>query len=90
MVGRIVYSIAGRDKDKCLAVINFDENYVWVADGKERKVQSPKRKNIKHISLTADTLNPDQFKTNKSLKKALAVYRDSAKFKEEAYCLNRT
>ena len=83
MVGRIVYSIAGRDKDKCLAVINCDENYVWVADGKERKVQSPKRKNIKHISLTADFLNQDQLKTNKSLKKAIAVYCDTVKSKEE-------
>ena len=83
MVGKIVYSIAGRDKDKYLAVINCDKNYVWVADGKERKLQSPKRKNIKHISLTADTLNPDQFKTNKSLKKAIAVYKDTVKLKEE-------
>ena len=83
MVGRIVYSIAGRDKDKYLAVINCDENYVWVADGKERKLETPKRKNIKHISLTADSLNPDQFKSNKSLKKAIAVYKDTVKSKEE-------
>ena len=83
MVGRIVYSIAGRDKDKYLAVINCDENYVWVADGKERKLQSPKRKNIKHISITANSLNSDQLKTNKSLKKAIAVYCDTVKFKEE-------
>ena len=83
MVGKIVYSNKGRDKGKYLVVINCDENYVWVADGKERKLQSPKRKNIKHISLTADSLNPDQFKTNKLLKKAIAVYKDTVKFKEE-------
>ena len=83
MVGKIVFSNAGRDKGEYLVVINCDENYVWVADGKERKLQSPKRKNIKHISLTADTLNPDQFKTNKSLKKAIAVYKNTVKFKEE-------
>ena len=82
MVGKIVFSNAGRDKGKYLVVINCDENYVWVADGKERKLQAPKRKNIKHISLTANSLNPDQFKTNKSLKKAIAVYT-AAKFKEE-------
>ena len=83
MVGKIVYSLSGRDKGKYLVVINCDKNYVWVADGKERKLETPKRKNIKHISLTADTLNPDQFKTNKPLKKALAVYKATAKFKEE-------
>lgn len=83
MVGKIVYSIAGRDKGKYLAVINCDKNYVWVADGKERKLQNPKRKNIKHISLTADSLKQDQLKTNKSLKKAIAVYKDTVKLKEE-------
>ncbi|MBO5090229.1 MAG: KOW domain-containing RNA-binding protein [Clostridia bacterium] len=83
MVGKIVYSIAGRDKGKYLAVINCDKNYVWVADGKERKLETPKRKNIKHISLTAESLNSDQLKSNKSLKKAIAVYKDTVKFKEE-------
>lgn len=83
MVGKIVFSNAGRDKGKYLVVINCTENYVWVADGKERKLQFPKRKNIKHISLTADSLNPDQFRTNKSLKKAIAVYKATVKFKEE-------
>ena len=47
MVGKIVYSLSGRDKGKYLVVINCDNNYVFVADGKERKLQSPKRKNIK-------------------------------------------
>lgn len=83
MVGKIVYSISGRDKGKYLAVINCDKNYVWVADGKERKLETPKRKNIKHISLTAESLNSDQLKSNKSLKKAIAVYKDTVKFKEE-------
>ena len=83
MVGKIVFSNAGRDKGKYLVVINCDENYVWVADGKERKLETPKRKNIKHISLTADSLNPDQLKSNKSLKKAIAAYKDTVKSKEE-------
>ena len=83
MVGKIVYSEKGRDKGKYLAVINCTENYVFVADGKERKLENPKRKNIKHISITADSLNPDQIKSNKSLKKAIAVYKDTVKSKEE-------
>ena len=83
MVGKIVYSLSGRDKGKYLVVINCDNNYVFVADGKERKLQSPKRKNIKHISITADTLTKDQMKTNKQLKKAIAVNKDTVSLKEE-------
>ena len=83
MVGKIVISKKGRDMGKYLAVINCDKNYVFVADGKERKLETPKRKNIKHISITADTLTKDQMKTNKSLKKAIAVYKDTVALKEE-------
>ena len=83
MVGKIVISKKGRDMGKYLAVINCDKNYVFVADGKERKLETPKRKNIKHISITADTLTKDQMKTNKQLKKAIAVYKNTVKFKEE-------
>ena len=83
MVGKIVISKKGRDMGKYLAVINCDKNYVFVADGKERKLESPKRKNIKHISITADTLTKDQMKTNKQLKKAIAVYKDTVALKEE-------
>ncbi len=83
MVRRIVLSVAGRDKGECLAVINCDKNYVFVANGKDRKLECPKRKNIKHISLTDKTLTEDQMKTNKSLKKAIAVYKDTVKSKEE-------
>ena len=83
MVGKIVISKKGRDMGKYLAVINCDTNYVFVADGKERKLETPKRKNIKHISITADTLTKDQMKTNKQLKKAIAVYKDTVSLKEE-------
>ena len=83
MVGKIVISKKGRDMGKYLAVINCDKNYVFVADGKERKLETPKRKNIKHISITADTLTKDQMKTNKSLKKAIAVYKETVALKEE-------
>ena len=83
MVGKIVISKKGRDMGKYLAVINCDKNYVFVADGKERKLETPKRKNIKHISITADTLTKDQMKTNKQLKKAIAVYKYTVSLKEE-------
>ena len=83
MVGKIVISKKGRDMGKYLAVINCDKNYVFVADGKERKLETTKRKNIKHISITADTLTKDQMKTNKQLKKAIAVYKDTVTLKEE-------
>ena len=76
--GRVVYSKAGRDKGYFLVITEANENYVLVADGKERPLERPKRKNKKHLCFTNTVLGVDSYKTNKSLKKALAVYRDSA------------
>ena len=78
MVGQIVCSKSGRDKGYFMVVVNKDDNYLYVCDGKERPLERPKRKNAKHLSLTNTVLEEDSFKTNKSLKKALAVFRDSA------------
>ncbi len=84
MIGRIVCSKAGRDKGYFMVVVKIEGDFLLVADGKERPLERPKRKNAKHLTFTNTVLKNDSFKTNKQLKKALAVYRDSAKFKEEA------
>lgn len=83
MIGRIVCSKAGRDKGYFMVVVKSEGDYLFVCDGKERPLERPKRKNAKHLKLTNTVLENDSFKTNKHLKKALAVYRDTAKFKEE-------
>ena len=78
MVGQIVCSKNGRDKGYFLVTVKEEDSFVFVCDGKERPLERPKRKNVKHLSFTNTVLSEDSFKTNKSLKKALAVYRDSA------------
>ncbi len=83
MVGRIVCSKAGRDKEYFLVVVKEDQDFVYVCDGKERPLERPKRKNKKHIQLTNTVLSENSYKTNKQLKKALAVYKSTATFKEE-------
>ena len=45
----IIESLAGRDKGKFFYVIDVEENYVLIADGKGRKLENPKRKKLKHV-----------------------------------------
>lgn len=78
MIGQIVCSKKGRDKGYFLVVVSESKNFVLVCDGKERPLERPKKKNVKHVSLTNTVLEAESFRTNKSLKKSLAVYRDSA------------
>ncbi|MGB3366418.1 MAG: KOW domain-containing RNA-binding protein [Acidaminobacteraceae bacterium] len=50
-VGQFIRSKAGRDKDRIFIIIDkIDENYLLLVDGDLRKVESPKRKKIKHIA----------------------------------------
>lgn len=55
-VGSIVYSKAGRDCGKCYIIVRFgDKGYAYVANGADKKLASPKRKNIKHLDPSGDT-----------------------------------
>ena len=47
--GNVVRSIKGRDKDKLSVVLSFNDNKVYISDGKEHKLTKPKLKNPKHI-----------------------------------------
>jgi len=58
VIGRVVYSKAGRDKGKIFIVVGIiDENFVLVADGRLRPIERPKKKRIKHLKFTDITVN---------------------------------
>ena len=49
-VGSIVYSKAGRDRGKCYIIVRLDDKgYAYVANGSEKALSAPKRKNVKHL-----------------------------------------
>ncbi|MCT8976487.1 KOW domain-containing RNA-binding protein [Clostridium sp. CX1] len=53
-LGRIVYSKAGRDKDKFFIILGvLDKEYVHVADGVLRTVNRQKKKKVKHLGFTS-------------------------------------
>ena len=52
----IVLSEAGRDKGMLFFVIDTDGVYGSLANGKERKLETPKRKKLRHVRLV---LRPD-------------------------------
>lgn len=70
--GDLVLCNAGREKDRLMCVTAFDEKYVYVCDGKERKLNNPKRKNLKHIITTDKKLSEEMFSTDRALRKALS------------------
>ena len=83
MVGQIVCSKSGRDKGYFMVVVSEENGIYFVCDGKERPLERPKKKNAKHLVFTEIILCNNDYITNRQLRKALAVFRDSAKQKEE-------
>ncbi|MBQ5867038.1 MAG: hypothetical protein IIW56_10230 [Oscillospiraceae bacterium] len=49
-IADVVKSTAGRDMDKWFYVIDLDETYLYLANGKDRRIENPKRKKRKHAA----------------------------------------
>ena len=49
--GDVVISTAGRDKEKIFLVVKVDDKFVYLIDGRTRKVVAPKKKSIKHVKV---------------------------------------
>lgn len=71
-IGSVVRSKAGRDKDKLMAVVGTDGKLLLLCDGKERRLEKPKRKNRLHIAPTKTVLEASAMATNRSLRRSLA------------------
>ena len=74
-VGAVVKAKAGRDKEGFFVVVKADERFVYIADGRRRKVQSPKKKNPLHLAVT-NTVLSDSMDTNRKIRDALRVFRE--------------
>ena len=63
-IGSVVKALAGREKNSFYVAVGIHDGFVFIADGKERKLQKPKRKNIKHISPTNTVFDTDGLTMN--------------------------
>ena len=84
-IADIVISLNGRDKGKWFYVIAKEDNFVFLSDGKNRRVEKPKRKKIMHIRLEAKVASRTAMKikngekiTNSEIRRSLAEYTVTA------------
>ena len=75
----LIVSKAGRDKGQLFYVVDTDDQYVYLADGKSRKLEKPKRKKRKHVeqvprteSRIAEKIRNGEKVLNSELRKELA------------------
>ena len=86
----IVKSTAGRDEGDLFFVLDTQEEFLLLADGKRRRVESPKRKKRKHVSfegeshsVVAEKIRSSEKITNSELRKALAACTGSGNQDQE-------
>ena len=74
--GSVVRAEAGRDGGGYFVVTELDEKYCFIADGKSRKLDKPKRKNIKHIRITDSMIDLNDI-TDKKLRNTLKQFSET-------------
>ena len=87
----IVRSTAGRDRGKLFAVLDTDGEYLLLADGRGRRIESPKRKKRRHAEFVASSeetrlsrkIRGEGRLTNSELRRTLAAYREALCAQEE-------
>jgi hypothetical protein len=72
-IGMVVKAIAGRDSGSFFVITAAEGEYVYIADGKTRKLNKPKRKNKKHIRRTLTGIDMLRL-TDKRLRRELAGF----------------
>ena len=75
-VGSVVRAKAGRDNGGFFVVTALGKDHCFIADGKSRKLASPKRKNIKHIRVTDSMIDLNDI-TDKKLRNTLKQFSEA-------------
>ncbi len=51
MIGMFAVSLAGHDKGQTYLIVGEENDFVYLADGKLKTIEKPKRKKKKHIQI---------------------------------------
>ena len=73
--GTVVKANRGRDKEGFFVVVKSEDGWAYIADGKRRKVENPKKKNPIHLTVT-NTVLSHSMDTNRSIRTALRNFRE--------------
>lgn len=81
--GDVVRSTAGHDKDGLFLVLQAEGDFLWLVDGKRRKLETPKKKRRKHVVSAGVWTHPvggrlqnGEPVLDSDIRKALAAFRN--------------
>ena len=82
--GEIVLSLKGHDAGGLFCVLDAQDGFVRIVDGKGRKLAAPKRKRESHLRRAGTSAHPASVRlqrgegvSDRAIRQALAAFRDS-------------
>lgn len=69
--GSVVKSKMGHDAGSFYVVIKVESGFVFLVDGRRRKLEKPKRKNASHVTKTNHVVGNEDLLTNKKIRRVL-------------------
>ena len=82
-VGDVVRSAAGRDRGELFLVLREEGDFLWLVDGKGRKLETPKKKRRKHVVSAGVWTHPVTVRLKEGgpvldseIRRALAAFRN--------------
>ncbi len=86
---KLAISRSGHDKDSLYVIIKEEANLVYLADGKLKPMEKPKKKNRKHIQIIknlpkdiTEVFTHQDFR-NEEIKRAIKLYQEHTGFRRE-------
>ena len=88
--GEIVLSLKGHDAGGLFCVLDAQDGFARIVDGKGRKLATPKRKRESHLRRVGTSAHPaivrlqrGESVSDRALRRSLAAFRDSEQTKME-------
>jgi len=70
LIGKLALSSSGKDKGYIYIIYSVDLNHVYLVDGNFRRINNPKKKNLKHVQI----LNAKSEKISKKILENVKVF----------------
>lgn len=73
--GSVVRAKAGREKGGFFIVLSVGDGYAYIADGKTRRIEKPKKKKLIHLSASNKVIE-SSLETNPQIKRILSQFKN--------------
>ena len=84
--GMLAKSLAGHDEGQIYVIVAADQEYVYLADGKIRLIEKPKKKKKKHVQIILKQYDISEA-DNVAIKRILKDYNKEEEKEDQTYAV---